>query len=439
MSEMPLCITGMHRSGTSMIARILNLCGLYLGAEEEIMPPDKGNPAGYWQNLEMDQISEAILADFSGGWDFLLPIMPAGWEHRDSLNQFRTRAQRRIASLEASKPWGWKDPRASLTLPFWKALLPNLKVIICLRNPIEVADSLHKHTGSTAAFAYNLWIRYNQRILHDIPVDDRIITHYDMYFIDATAEIKRLIDWLEWSVNEEQLDEAIEFVSSKLRQHKLTTADIEQTRAPAEAVELYKSLCFEGGENLQAALSAGTIFKLHPGEVIGVNLPEKGTISSEMQAEADEIFRQANTLISQDNLVAAMEALEKAVSVNPYLAEAQNDLGVLYLAEGDPERAITHLELAARFNPDSTDTIKNLTEALVHAGRIEDAIQIMLDLVQRQSDDVDALYWLATACMSQGQKPEARELFSRILQLNPEHPGAMRGLSESEVNPSPKA
>ena len=32
----PISIVGMHRSGTSMVARLLNLCGLYLGTPEEL-------------------------------------------------------------------------------------------------------------------------------------------------------------------------------------------------------------------------------------------------------------------------------------------------------------------------------------------------------------------------------------------------------------------
>ena len=36
---MPLCVTGMHRSGTSMVARLLNVCGLDLGPEADLLPP----------------------------------------------------------------------------------------------------------------------------------------------------------------------------------------------------------------------------------------------------------------------------------------------------------------------------------------------------------------------------------------------------------------
>jgi hypothetical protein len=43
---MPVCIAGMHCSGTSMVARLLNLCGLYLGPEGELLPSTPDSPGG---------------------------------------------------------------------------------------------------------------------------------------------------------------------------------------------------------------------------------------------------------------------------------------------------------------------------------------------------------------------------------------------------------
>lgn len=39
-------IVGMHRSGTSSIAGILNFCGFYTGEENELIKPDNDNPKG---------------------------------------------------------------------------------------------------------------------------------------------------------------------------------------------------------------------------------------------------------------------------------------------------------------------------------------------------------------------------------------------------------
>ena len=44
-----ILVLGMHRSGTSMIARILNLMGIYYATEDQIMLPTENNAKGYWE------------------------------------------------------------------------------------------------------------------------------------------------------------------------------------------------------------------------------------------------------------------------------------------------------------------------------------------------------------------------------------------------------
>jgi hypothetical protein len=82
---MPVCILGMHRSGTSMITRLLNLCGLYLGREEAMLPPSpEDNPDGYWENQSITDLNEEILASLGGSWS-RPPEMPTGWSQHSHL------------------------------------------------------------------------------------------------------------------------------------------------------------------------------------------------------------------------------------------------------------------------------------------------------------------------------------------------------------------
>jgi hypothetical protein len=48
-----------------------------------------------------------------------------------------------------SRPWGWKDPRNSITLPFWLDIFPGARVIHVRRHGVDVAASLvkrHNHS-----------------------------------------------------------------------------------------------------------------------------------------------------------------------------------------------------------------------------------------------------------------------------------------------------
>ena len=50
-AEKLICISGMHRSGTSMITKLLVECGLYTGPKHKLIPPQHDNPMGFWENM----------------------------------------------------------------------------------------------------------------------------------------------------------------------------------------------------------------------------------------------------------------------------------------------------------------------------------------------------------------------------------------------------
>ncbi|HTD84719.1 MAG TPA: hypothetical protein VK648_13110, partial [Gemmatimonadaceae bacterium] len=45
-----LYIAGAHRSGTSMLARLLHNCGLYMRLDCDLVPGRGDNPDGFWEN-----------------------------------------------------------------------------------------------------------------------------------------------------------------------------------------------------------------------------------------------------------------------------------------------------------------------------------------------------------------------------------------------------
>src|SRR5204863_8225571 len=65
----PVCIAGMHRSGTSMVAQLLKLSGLYLGQETDMWGATPDNPEGHWEHVRLSRINEEMLNILGGGWD----------------------------------------------------------------------------------------------------------------------------------------------------------------------------------------------------------------------------------------------------------------------------------------------------------------------------------------------------------------------------------
>lgn len=242
----PVCIVGMHRSGTSMVARVLNACGLFLGREDELIGPARDNPEGFWENLHFVELNEEIMARFGGSWN-APPAFPARWEFEPEVEPLLGKATELVARFDGRTHWGWKDPRSSLTIPFWLRVVPSLKVVVCVRNPLEVAHSLFVRGDTKSAAQFQLWLHYYRQILSAVPPSARIVTHYQSYFEDFDAEVRRLSDRLGLELSEDAAESARAQVTGALRHHHVTTAALKAAGATEEVCELYLRLCDEAG------------------------------------------------------------------------------------------------------------------------------------------------------------------------------------------------
>lgn len=161
----PIIIIGMHRSGTSMITRILESLGLFVGARK-----DDNDEALFFR-----RINEWIMNISGASWDYPTPCLELFNNSRlhkaigDYLNQFIRFPHTfeylgipkfiRYSTLKSlDTPWGWKDPRNTFTLHFWLHIFPNAKVISIYRHGADVANSLlarhNKHVSLIQSKAY---------------------------------------------------------------------------------------------------------------------------------------------------------------------------------------------------------------------------------------------------------------------------------------------
>jgi hypothetical protein len=225
-----------------MIARLLNLCGLYLGPREQMVPATVHNQEGYWEHLGFVEINDALLTMCDAGWDYP-PDALNPWSAMASAS-LRTQAKRLVDDFSLHEPWGWKDPRTSLTLAFWMDVVPQeLKVVVPIRHPLEVAASLHRRNDSSFAFSLRLWVTYHQRLLALTSRAERVVTHYDAYFHHPEKELQRLLDLLGMSASQGRVVAATGAVASSLRHNRFR--DSRYSAVGLEATRLYLSLCEE--------------------------------------------------------------------------------------------------------------------------------------------------------------------------------------------------
>src|SRR5213592_227467 len=173
-----------------MVTRLPHCCGLELGPKSELMPPQADNPEGFWEHLGFVALNDELLNELGGAWD-LPPKTDETFEHA-RLDRLRMKAQLLIEPFNSAGLWGWKDPRNSLTLPFWQDLLPGVKTLIMVRNPLEVAHSMRERNGTSYSLGLRLWEIYNRRVIEAASEQNRLVTHYDSFFENPEVELRRI-------------------------------------------------------------------------------------------------------------------------------------------------------------------------------------------------------------------------------------------------------
>src|SRR5438094_6979670 len=219
-----VAVAGMHRSGTSMVARILGECGVYLGEPDQLVPASSSNPEGHFEHIDFLRIDKAVLAKLLASWRTpprRLAWSALGWR----LSALRDEALLLVGRMEQRAPWGWKDPRISLTLPFWLPLLPDLRVVVCLRDPHAVARSVMARDQLSMRFALRLWHAYYRELFRTAPRGRVFVTSYEAYFEDPEGEILRLATRLNLPTSSRAIESAAATVRPELRRNEPTDQD----------------------------------------------------------------------------------------------------------------------------------------------------------------------------------------------------------------------
>ena len=141
--QSPVLIVGMHRSGTSMVAKAFNEAGIFMGAMR-----DHNGEVLYGIDL-----NERILEKSGGSWhnppspEALALTIPSFEKNLEPVHLYGAHLKHpsgralRLKSIY-SGPWGVKDPRLCFTLPWWLEKFPKAKVIWVLRDEDEIVSSL---------------------------------------------------------------------------------------------------------------------------------------------------------------------------------------------------------------------------------------------------------------------------------------------------------
>lgn len=261
-SKKLIVVIGMHRSGTSAITRGLELLGVGLGTN--LHPAASDNPKGFWEDSECLEINEELLSYFGSAYDQL----GGDWDTSiadSEISRIKLKASQLISrKLEENTIWGFKDPRTSRFLPFWKEVFMSVgcdvSYVIALRNPVSIVDSLRKRNNIPAEKTYFLWLQHMLPALQMTEGARRVVVDYDEFMDTPYDQMKRVGKFLDLPIAEQgsQEVEIFEggFLDKGLRHSRYTEAQLRlDSRAPSIVYDLYLFLSKLSRDELELGAS----------------------------------------------------------------------------------------------------------------------------------------------------------------------------------------
>ena len=263
MSFSPIIVIGMHRSGTSLIARVLSRLGIFLGTElnnhEESIFFMRLNQSLFqlahsrWDN---PQPFEYLMKTFESEPQFnfdILSFLENTLVSSESMRYWGIGAKEALEKMDfgsfisaIDQPWGWKDPRNTYTLPIWLQIFPGAKVIHVYRNAVDAANSLmtreknrvnrlQNPTFSCRCLklndAFELWVEYVQTALKTIEKyqPDKVFSVcYENFVTKARNGLVELGSFLQFALDEQTILRVTEDVQSSRAYAFLGNPELEQ-------------------------------------------------------------------------------------------------------------------------------------------------------------------------------------------------------------------
>jgi hypothetical protein len=239
-------VLGMHRSGTSALALALGLLGVELPRSR--MGGDQWNAAGYAESLAFYSLNERILSAAGTKWDDWREINP-NWHLLPAAVELRKEAVSTLESeYDAARPFIIKDPRICRLTRFWTDVFQEAGVtpvfVLPIRNPMEVAASLHHRDGIEPWLSHLLWMRHVIDAEHATRGEPRVFTSYDGLMADWRRVAQRIASTLNvpWPRPVNEAAAQIDAMLSESRRHHLATLESLRgnPKSPAGLVELFE-------------------------------------------------------------------------------------------------------------------------------------------------------------------------------------------------------
>ncbi|MFO1395970.1 MAG: hypothetical protein U1F48_02805 [Burkholderiales bacterium] len=260
-------VPGMHRAGTSVVARGLQALGLDLG--NALMSADpRMNARGFFEDTELVHLDDELLALHGADWKSVALLAGSDWT-RAGLASAHDDARVLLArKLAPTGRFAFKDPRVPRLLPFWQRAFAALDVddgyVIAVRHPLAVIASLTARDALDPRRSAWLWVTHLVCALRYTQGRPRVVVDYDRLLAAPERELARMAAALALPAPASDSVRAYRdgFLSEDLRHARHEAGDVGEAAAHplvADAHALAQHLAGDadaGAETAHAAIDA---------------------------------------------------------------------------------------------------------------------------------------------------------------------------------------
>ncbi len=447
----------MHRSGTSVLARSLNLLGLRL--PRNLLAANEFNELGYWEPRPIVHFNDELLAAFDRNWADPKP-MAEGWHETQRARRAVPEASALLKSEFADgSDIVVKDPRMSRVFRVWREAFIDWsgnepRCLICCRNPLEVYRSLAFRDGLTLEHSLRLWLTYLLEAELGTRGLPRAVVHYEDFLTDWREALRSAFAFMGLPApasDDNRGRDVDDYVSQGHRHHTSTAQDVSAHSEVFDLVKAaYELLRRDTGlaqrtefdqlrrrwqsdwQSTSPGAASSTFAQMVPEWHLekSKELEKERHIDDALSACCKAIalrpdsaalhHRKGNLLLKVGRLAEAAAAQRQAIALNDRPAWFHGALGNVLARQGRTEKAIEALDQALERGPQIAHLHHRKGNLLLKVGRLEDA-----EAAQRQAialDDSPAWFHrtLGEVLERQGRIDEAVEAVERALQRGPQ-------------------
>jgi hypothetical protein len=187
-------VLGMHRSGTSAVAGMLDALGVRMGpknARPDWIGRHWSNPMGHFENPDIVWLNGMIL-----GYDGTGVHESPRWDQiPERARALALQIDRTLRATEGDL-WGWKDPWSVLTIEEFLPKVHDARFILVYRDPDQVAQSLFRRDGTGPAESGRITARFAAQLADIVakhPNIPRLEIQFDEIMKDPGGTIDRLV------------------------------------------------------------------------------------------------------------------------------------------------------------------------------------------------------------------------------------------------------